>query len=49
MTRTEKRKEQERRRQAKIGAALIGVCAIMGGIWFFCVFAGLVLRGLGVQ
>ena len=49
MTRTEKRKERERRRQDLIGRAIVGVCAIMGGIWFFCVIASAILRALGVQ
>lgn len=49
MTRAEKRKERDRRRQDLIGRALVGMCAIMGGIWFFCVITSVILRALGVS
>jgi len=48
MTRREANAERARKRERMIGNAVIGVCAGMGAIWFFCAFAGWILRLLGV-
>lgn len=49
MTRTEKRKERERKRAEVIVNALVGFCAAIGGLYVFCCCVSLILRMLGVN
>lgn len=48
MNRRERREAERARMVEQVTQILVGICALMGGLYVFCCCMGLVLRMLGV-